>query len=273
MSADGRVAALASGLVSSSTSHQAVDVDPASNPEVFEIDRDLGRLSRMRARVCEAANLHEKGTRLRPAMVTLTYADAAAWRPNHLRAALHLVRQWLRVRGHRFRYVWTAELQARGAIHYHVLCWLPTGADKPPFWDAQGWWPHGHSQSEWARNAVGYMVKYVSKIGSKDRLPSGARMHGSGGFMPDERRRMSWHGRPAWLRQLSSAAQRCTRRDGGGWVQRFACGLRRVVDSPYLVLSVFPLRLCAKASPTGRHAAALINLRTDHGQGLFHVLA
>lgn len=255
--------ALASGLVNSSTSDTSPVVDFASQ-DVFTVDRDAGRLKKMRARVLEAASVHTDGTKLRPAMVTVTYAKPGEWNPRHLSAALKCVRQWMNRRGHRMRYVWTAELQERGVIHYHVITWFPEGQDKPPFWDEQGWWKHGSTRSEWADNGVGYIAKYVSKIGSKDRLPAGARMHGSGGFTPDERKRMTWHSRPGWLRQLTSALQTVRRRKGGGWVQQFACGLRRALHSPYIVLTVNPLRIARRDTGTGRLAAALIELRNDH---------
>jgi Protein of unknown function (DUF3296). len=34
-------------------------------------------------------------------------------------------------RGHKLPYVWVAELQKRGALHYHVLLWLPRGLTLP----------------------------------------------------------------------------------------------------------------------------------------------
>lgn len=197
----------------------------------------------MRRRVCKAAQLHEASATLKPAMVTLTYRQMDDWKPRHLSQALERVKKWLARRGHQFRYVWTAELQERGAIHYHVVTWLPTGKDKPPFWDEQGWWPHGSTRSEWARNAVGYIVKYASKIGSKDKLPCGARMHGSGGFSKEERLQMRFHARPTWLRQLTQMAQRVTRPQGGGVILHYACGLARRVASPFVLVTRLPGRV------------------------------
>ncbi len=222
----------AAGLVSLSTS----DTSP-----VLEVDTEAARLRRMKRRVVSAASVHEgseEGKGLRPAMVTLTYRPGMQWSARHISETLKRVRQWCGRRGHRFRYVWTAELQARGAVHYHVVCWLPSGRGKnPPFWDDQGWWPYGASQCAWAKNAVGYIVKYASKIGSKDRLPCGARMHGAGGFKADERLRRSFEARPTWIRMLSYLGQRVRRAHGGGFVQEFACGLRRRLQSPYVLIA------------------------------------
>lgn len=248
MSADGCAfvspTAQPSGLVSISTTQTRND-----SPAVFVVDADEARLRKMKRRVCKAAEVHEaamKGvTGYAPAMVTLTYQNQNDWHPNHLRNALTPVRQWLKRRGHGMRYVWVAELQDRGAIHYHVVVYFPCKewgngvrkvADTPPFWDVQGWWKHGHSQSAWADNPIGYIASYVSKINSKDRLPCGARMHGSGGFDLNERAAMAYHSRPTWVRNLSQIGQRITRPVGGGIAKHFVCGLVQRVASPFILL-------------------------------------
>lgn len=233
----------APGLVCLSTS----DTPKACTPEdgLFDVDTELGRLKRMKRRVCKAAELHQKSATLRPAMVTLTYAQADAWGPKHISEALKRVRQWMARRGHAFRYVWTAELQERGAVHYHVVAWLPSGrGEKPPFWDQQGWWPHGSSRSEYAEKPIGYIVKYASKVNSKDRLPCGARMHGSGGFTAAERQQMAHHCRPTWLRQLSQIGHKIKRVQGGGVIQTFACKvLWRRLASPFVLIARSPGRV------------------------------
>ena len=236
-----------SGLVSISTS----DTPKAGtqSESVFVVDADEARLRRMKRRICKAAETHEaamrQNTGYAPAMVTLTYERAGEWHPRHLSNALKHVRQWLKRRGHGMRYVWCAELQERGAIHYHVIVWFPcktwgqgvrTVDDTPPFWDAQGWWPHGSTQSAWADNPIGYIASYVSKINGKDRLPCGARMHGSGGYDLSERAAMAFHSRPTWVRNLSQVGQRITRPKGGGIARHFACGLSQRIASPYVLL-------------------------------------
>lgn len=236
-----------SGLVSISTS----DTPKAGTPQesVFVVDADEARLRKMKRRVCKAAEVHERAmsgvTTYAPVMVTLTYAGLHQWHPRHLSEALKRVRQWLKRRGHGMRYVWVAELQERGAIHYHIVVYFPckqwgngvrTVEDTPPFWDEQGWWPHGSSQSAWAENPIGYIASYVSKINTKDRLPCGARMHGSGGFDLQERAAMAFHSRPTWVRNLSQLGQRITRPKGGGIARHFACGLAQRIASPYVLL-------------------------------------
>ena len=80
-------------------------------------------------------------------MLTLTYREVGAWHPRHISELLQRVRVWLRRRGERLRYVWVGELQQRGALHYHVLCWLPRGLTLPKP-DKQGWWTHGSTRIE-----------------------------------------------------------------------------------------------------------------------------
>lgn len=206
-------------------------------PADLVIDTDHARLRRMKRRVCKAANIHElSGTvGVRAAMVTLTYRPGVEWSPRQISDCLRLCRKWCNRRGVTFRYVWTAELQKRGAVHYHLIGWFPdSGSSRPPFFDKRQWWPHGNTQAEWARNAVGYIVKYASKVGTKDRLPSGARMHGSGGFTKDERSHLKHHRLPTWLRHRSYAGQRHEVLPGGVVVQQYVCGLRRAARSPYI---------------------------------------
>ena len=232
----------ASGLVSLSTT-----VPQGSEPQydsVFQIVTDEARLKRMKRRVCKAAEVHGKGVggegdTLQPAMITTTYCgEVGQWRPEHISDALRLVRKWMARRGYRLRYVWVAELQERGEVHYHVLCWLPRARGQmPPFWDKQGWWPHGSTRCEWAYSPVGYMAKYATKVGQKDRLPGGARMHGSGGFTVPERLAMSHHSRPTWARLLSSVLHRVTKPRGGGVAVHYACGLARRVASPFVLVA------------------------------------
>lgn len=237
------------------------------------MDRDLGRLRRMRKRCIQAAEIHQASSELRPAMITPTYAPGNQWEANHLKECLRRVRQWLGRRGFRMRYVWVAELQQRGAVHYHVIVWLPESAQLAdgsrgvPFWDAQSWWPHGSTNSGWATNAVGYIVKYATKIGTKDKLPCGARMHGSGGFTADERKAMSYGSRPSWLQVLTTALDRVRRAPGGGWMASFATGVTQWIQSPYIVLQTGrKVVLTRRDSRLGRYFAALSEARKQDAE-------
>ena len=209
--AGARAAAAAPGLVNYSTSDTA-------QPHTVEIDQRAARMNRMRRSVVTSARMIEFGTqaqRLKPAMVTLTYRDVDGWAARHISDLMKHIRQWLERRGHKFRYVWVAELQKRGALHYHVLLWLPRGLTLPKP-DKQGWWPHGHTRIEWARNAVGYLVKYVSKFDAEEQMPKGARLHGAGGLDAFGRAVRTWGNLPAWLRAFAGVGQRFVRIERGG---------------------------------------------------------
>jgi hypothetical protein len=121
----------------------------------------------------------------------LTYRGVYDWQPRHLSDCLKVARRWCQKQRARFRYVWVAELQQRGAIHYHLAIWLPK-------FDKNGWWPHGMTQRVTAKNPVGYLMKYLSKIGPLQAFPKGARIHGYGGLTQDARGICSWLNLPSW---------------------------------------------------------------------------
>lgn len=105
--------------------------------------------------------------------------------------------------------MWVAELQRRGALHYHVVVFVPRHL-RLPRPDACGWWPHGLSKVETARSPVGYLTKYATKTRPEDlaRLPKGVRLHGNGGlgaFMRSFYRLALW---PRWMRERADVEVR-----------------------------------------------------------------
>jgi hypothetical protein len=204
-------AAGAPGLVNTSTSH-TLRIVPA---EV--------RLRRMRRSVLTGSRLlleglQHGGNRFRAALLTLTYRPGVGWSPRHVSAILACIREYLRRRGLTFRYVWVMELTQAGIPHYHLLIFLPRGLTLPKP-DKRGWWPHGLTRIEWARNAVGYLAKYASK-GQEGAFPKGARLHSSGGLDKAQRVIRSWWMLPAWVRELWGSEHRPMRAKGGGFVSR-----------------------------------------------------
>lgn len=160
-----------------------------------------------------AAALGRRG--FRKTFITLTYRKVGEWEPHHISRFVRLMRQWFHrqcgmLDGEAFRelcrFVWVAELQKRGALHYHVLVFVPRHL-RLPRPDVCGWWPHGASKIETARNPVGYMVKYATKTGPDDlaRLPKGVRLHGNGGMGDFARRTMRIALWPQWLRERNNA--------------------------------------------------------------------
>jgi hypothetical protein len=188
------------GLVPSKTSgHDYIDV-----PFGFE-ETQARRLSRLRRTVWACGQLQRlcalPGHRENVWFVTLTYRGVNDWQPRHLSDCLRQLRRWCKRQRVRCRYVWVAELQRRGAMHYHLAIWLPKRFQLPMF-DKQGWWPHGMTQRVIAKNPVGYLMKYLSKIGPLQAFPKGARIHGYGGLSQEGRSICSWLNLPSWCKQL-----------------------------------------------------------------------
>lgn len=226
------VASLA-GLVSSSTSSGDDRVSAALRVPAgaVELDAVAGRMKRMRAAVLTWARISDQwtaktGYRYRPLFVTLTYAAGDAWEPKAISDYLKRLDSWKHSmqRKHgctiHIPYVWTLELQKRGAPHYHLVVWLPSFLYLPKpdelftLTSRSGrvrvcspMWPWGDSQTvviKWG--AVPYIAKYVSKgpleQGQAHELPTGARVHGTGGVPRQsiESREARWWRLPAWLR-------------------------------------------------------------------------
>lgn len=151
-------------------------------------------------------------------MITLTYRDGADWQGDHVMRMLDSLRKWCARHGIACRYTWVAELQKRGAIHYHIAVFVPHGV-RLPMPDKQGWWKHGSTNIEVARNAVPYLMKYLSKgMGPEDlAFPKHARVYGVGGLEHSLRRARRWLSLPAFVKARSSIADDWKRADGGGW--------------------------------------------------------
>lgn len=188
------------GLVPSSTS------DTRTIRRVsMELDQNRIRAARLRKSIITGARLHDEEARKGSArgawyMLTATYASGSDASP---RDVSELVK---RIRGHfdrfnrrkgagrpRLRYLWVGELTKKLRPHYHLLIWIPRGyfMGKP---DSRGWWPHGSTQIEKARNAVGYLAKYASKFCAEmaDAFPKGFRTHGVGGLGEESKRELRW---------------------------------------------------------------------------------
>lgn len=194
------------GLVSyKTTAHeQTINLAPSA-----VADRRVKRLKRS---VWASGHLHglaEVGESVGvPWFVTLTYKGVADWRPVHVSAAVKGFRNWCRSNAVDCRYTWVAELQRRGAVHYHLLAWLPAGLQMP-HWDKKtkkhggmraSFWPHGMTETDRARSGVGYLMKYLSKLGELTRFPKGLRLYGIGGLTPEGRLMRAWFNLPQWAK-------------------------------------------------------------------------
>lgn len=217
----------ASGLVSTSTS--------------VTVDREKSRLRRMKRSVLTSARLIQDdiskgGFRHRCAMLTTTYAPGNEWKPKHITELIARIRQYLKRLGHSLPYVRVMELTKAGVPHFHILIWLPRGVTLPKP-DKRGWWPHGLTRIEWARNPVGYIVKYASKGTGGHQIPKGARLQSSGGLSKASRAERSWWLAPGFVREYWSIEDLPCRAPGGGWRSRVT---GEWIPSPWVIVAHAP---------------------------------
>jgi len=218
-----------------------VSYETKATPDgVRVIDSKHARLARMKQGITTAARLHSEaatkgGFRWKCWMVTLTYRGVDDWQAQHIRDYGKRLRQWCTRKGCAYRFAWVAELQARGAVHYHVLIWLPVNLTLPKS-DKRGWWTHGLTRTEQVFAPIKYATKYSSKGTTEaERFPKGARLFGVGGLAPDQRLERTWWNMPRWVREQCRIEDRPYRRVGGGVVLRKNA---RLLSSPWVVHSV-----------------------------------
>lgn len=200
------------GLVHSSTSGTPL------RRVSLELDRNRIRAARLRKSIITGARLHDSEARQGSArgawyMLTATYAEGSDCSPRDISGLVKRIRshfdRFNRRTGRgrsRLRYLWVGELTKRLRPHYHLLIWIPRGyyLGKP---DLRGWWPHGMTRIERARNAVGYLAKYASKFcgAMAAAFPRGFRTHGVGGLNEESRRELRWWKAPLDAREALGA--------------------------------------------------------------------
>lgn len=203
----GRAAACL-GLVPSSTS------GPTLGRIAIELDQNRIRAARLKKSVITGARLHDQEARKGSArgawyMLTATYREGSNSSPRDVSNLVRGVRRYFHNLARRkgqgrplFRYLWVGELTKRLRPHYHLLIWIPRGYFLPKA-DRQGWWPHGMTKIEKARNAVGYLAKYASKFtgAMAEAFPKGFRTHGIGGLGEESRRELRWWKAPQEARE------------------------------------------------------------------------
>lgn len=212
------------GLVPSTTSAPArikfnsrdvvLGITPLSETGAIEIDRNAVRAKRLKKSVITGARLHDQeahegSSRGGWYMLTTTYAPGRTASPRDISGLLERIRGHFgrnnrqgRQRRARVRYLWVLELTVSLRPHYHVLIWVPKGSYIPHV-DRAGWWPHGLTKFEKARNAVGYLAKYASKFcaAAAEALPKGFRTHAVGGLNTESRRELRWWRSPLEARE------------------------------------------------------------------------
>ena len=211
----------AAGLVSLSTT--SVQGGAVLRLDAGPFARACDRAERCARAVRHFADLAEdqaRGVAMRRVLVTLTYRPGVEWSQRHVSGFVRAMRAWMRRRRVPFMYVAVAELQERGAVHYHLVVWVP-GYVRLPAPDEAGWWPHGMSNVKVVRRPVPYLAKYVGKVHSKTgTFPKGLRMYSCGGLVRARRLWRSWLMLPRYVREKFSVGADVQRAKGGGFVAR-----------------------------------------------------
>lgn len=179
-----------------------------------------------RARLLDG-QVQDGGFRGKWYLLTFTYRNHADWEPGDIKGWLQATRKQFQRKGATLHYVWVAELQKRGTIHYHAIVWIPRGhfIRKP---DECGLWPKGSTQIAQARNAVGYLAKYAGKglgaqcdpEGREYRFPRGARIQGAGGLVNSSVVEARFWMAPRWARDAVGGQVTDMSRIPGGWLHR-----------------------------------------------------
>jgi len=147
--------------------------------EVVYLDDGVRRIKRLRKRVSRfgrtVAEPMIKDGRATMLMVTLTYRPGEDPKPGDRKIFMRKVRR--KMGDALLAYTNVAELQKRGAVHYHYLlvirrgAWLPTP-------DKSGLWEHGSTNVKRNLQSAGYLLKYVSKAEAGDfDLPRNTRAY------------------------------------------------------------------------------------------------
>ena len=212
------------GLVQYKTTpnlQQVIDCSPSEN--------QLKRVKRLKRNVFLAGQLHSlprPGFRPEQAyIVTLTFdtlgtlgKGAHDWHAGQITRTIDRYRRWCERSGYECKTVRVAELQKRGTVHYHLVCWLPLGVGMPHWDKANGqrraFWPHGMANTEKLRTNVGYLMKYLSKISPFHQFPKGLRLTGTTGLDQSARRLCAWHSLPRWLRTTYGVGEVTRKRMG-----------------------------------------------------------
>jgi len=107
--------------------------------------------------------------------VTLTYRPGEEWEPNDLYDFKRHIKRYYgdSLLGHYH----VAEMQQRGAPHYHVVIAVTADAKSMPKPDKAGWWKKGSTNIQRIKNPKRYLLEYVKKASQKRGYPKGMRTY------------------------------------------------------------------------------------------------
>jgi len=208
--------------------------------EVERVDYHTLRIRRMVKRVKDWARYIPDPSEADYIGITLTYAPQHKWEKEHISDYMRLVHY--RLKRNLFGYCWVAEVQERGAVHYHVLLIVRKGTRLPKP-DESGMWKWGASSIQLIKNPTSYLVDYLRKASQKMLPYRGMRMFAvvwKDFFCQGIRKILRFLSLPSWLREQITWGRfmECfvlpVRVKGVGWVW-----LGQVFKSPWKV-SWFP---------------------------------
>lgn len=165
--------------------------------EVSPLELRLGRLKKRLGYYADwTLAVKEMYSEVDNILITLTYRGVDDWQANHI---TEFIRKIKRLLGKSmFGYFWVAEMQKRGAVHYHVIVSVEKGKRLPKLDDA-GLWTFGMTKIELVKKSVyGYLGKYLSK-GSGEKYPNGIRIFACSIYIL--KKEVAENKLPMWLRE------------------------------------------------------------------------
>jgi hypothetical protein len=145
--------------------------------KIFFVRAKAARMARVERRVTEwgyAVDPFLSDSRFRLKHVMLSYARAEDWHPNDRRDFMLRLRARLKDENI-IAYAVVAELQTRGAVHYHLMIIIKRGVHFP-FMDKAGLWTLG-STGVRSRSNPWYLIQYAKKEKQKGGdFPKGCRL-------------------------------------------------------------------------------------------------
>jgi hypothetical protein len=170
--------------------------------EISEVDAFELRLSRLKNKLKFFSSWKdelEEFSEIENIMVTLTYRNVADWKAKHVTEFIRKVKRYLGTA--LFGYFWVAEMQSRGAVHYHLIFVVSKGI-RLPMPDKEGLWIHGMTRIEQVKHIYSYLSKYLQKDEQKAKYPKGIRIFGCSIYVLQEHVRLLKL--PLWLQKSIS---------------------------------------------------------------------
>lgn len=160
-------------------------------------------IRRRKIRIRNAIGLFQSlshGRKERAIFGTLTYRPGVDWEPYHISSYVDDLYQWAKRHEVTLHMVWVAEMQERGAVHYHYALWVPRHLTVP-MPDKQGWWTHGLTNVQYVKKSIyKYLSKYMTKPDDAAR-PKGLRSYGFVGLDEKNKNFLRVWSCPEWLKR------------------------------------------------------------------------